>query len=631
MTDEQSMQPDDVPHKQSEDRPRPGEAPHGPAGPVQPSQWPEQTAGGGAAPPPAVLHELREHFPDLPLTEQVTADGIPTAWVPAGRALEVLRYLGREAAEPFAMLYDLGGVDERERLHREGMPDAAFSVFYHLVSYGRNADLRLKVALPDDELRVDSVAGVWPAADWYERELWEMFGVGVAGHGNLRRLLTPPWWDGYPLRKEHPSRGTEYGPFDLPDEVVDEMQEQLRFKPEEWGLPGADDDPTLMYLNIGPQHGATHGPFRVVVGLRDEEIVHLVPDIGYHHRGSEKLAERQSWHTYIPYTDRVDYLGGVTNNLPYVLSVEQLCGIEVPDRAQLIRVLLCECFRIASHLVFYGTYAQDIGALSPVFYMFEDREILFDEIIEPITGGRMHPNWFRIGGVAEDLPQGWKQRVLDFCDYLPPRLDEYDRLIMDNRIVKARMVGVSSISVDDAVAWGLTGPMLRAAGLPWDWRKQRPYSHYDWFDFDVPVGTTGDCYDRAAVHVEEMRQSLRIMRQVAEAMPDGPYKAYHPLATPPLKEPNTMHDIESLITHFLGVTWGPVVPPGEASVYTEGTKGQYSYYAISDGSNAAYRVKIRSASFPHLQVLPKLVTGYEIADLVTVLGSIDFVMADVDR
>ena len=600
-------------------------------GAPQPSQWPLLAAGGGEAPPPAVLQELHERFPDVPFVAQPTADGIPTTWVPQEQAAEVLRYLGREAAEPFAMLYDLGGVDERERLHREGQPDAAFSVFYHLVSYGRNADVRLKVALPADEPSVDTVAGVWPAADWYERELWDMFGVGVAGHPHLKRLLNPPWWEGHPLRKEHPSRGTEYGPFELSDQLADEMQEQLRFKPEEWGLPRTEDDPNLMYLNIGPQHGATHGPFRVVVGLRDEEIVHLVPDIGYHHRGSEKMAERQSWHTYIPYTDRVDYLGGVTNNLPYVLTVEKLCGIEVPDRAQLIRVLLCECYRIASHLVFYGTYAQDIGALSPVFYMFEDREILFDDVIEPITGGRMHPNWFRIGGVAEDLPQGWEKRVLDFCDYLPARLDEYDKLVMDNRIVKARMVGVSPISADDAIAWGLTGPMLRAAGLPWDWRKQRPYSHYDWFDFDIPVGTTGDCYDRAAVHVEEMRQSLRIIRQVVDAMPEGPYKAYHPLATPPMKEPHTMHDIESLITHFLGVTWGPVVPPGEASVYTEGTKGQYSYYAISDGGNSAYRLRIRTASFPHLQVLPLLVTGYEIADLVTVLGSIDFVMADVDR
>ena len=628
MSDEPRVQPDEVPQKQTG-----GE---GPPRAEQPSQWPVDAATAPrpapAAGEAAVLRELSERFPDLRLVEQETQDGIPTAWVPADRALQVLRYLGREAAEPFAMLYDLGGVDERQRLHREGQPDAAFSVFYHLVSYGRNADVRLKVALPEEAPEVHSVAGVWPAADWYERELAEMFGVGVAGHDHLHKLLLPPWWDGHPLRKEHPSRGTEYGPFELPDALVDEWQEQLRFKPEMWGLPSTDDDPTLMYLNVGPQHGATHGPFRVVLGLRDEEIVSLIPDIGFHHRGQEKLAERQSWHTYIPYTDRVDYLGGVTNNLPYVLSVEKLCGIEVPERAQLIRVLLCEAYRIASHLVFYGTYAQDIGALSPVFYMFEDREILFDEVIEPITGGRMHPNWFRIGGVAEDLPRGWKQRVLDYCDYLPPRLDEYDKLVMDNRIVKARMVGVSPISVDDAVAWGLTGPMLRAAGLPWDWRKQRPYSHYDWFDFDVPVGTTGDCYDRAAVHIEEMRQSLRIMRQVAEAMPDeGPYKAYHPLATPPMKEPHTMHDIESLITHFLGVTWGPVVPPGEASVYTEGTKGQYSYYAISDGANSAYRIRIRTACFPHLQVLPKLCIGYEIADLVTVLGSLDFVMADVDR
>jgi NADH-quinone oxidoreductase subunit C/D len=303
----------------------------------------------------------------------------------------------------------------------------------------------------------------------------------------------------------------------------------------------------------------------------------------------------------------------------------------VPDRAQIIRVMLCELFRIASHLVFYGTFAQDIGALSPVFYTFEDRERIFDDVIQPICGARMHPNWFRIGGVAEDLPNGWEQPVRDYLDYLPGRLDEYDRLIMDNRIMKARTVGVGALSVADAIEWGVTGPNLRAAGLPWDWRKQRPHSHYDWFDFDVPVGSTGDCYDRAAVRVEEMRQSLRIVRQCLDQMPGGPYKAHHPLATPPVKEPNTMHDIETLITHFLGVSWGPVVPPGEACVYTEGCKGQYSYYAISDGQNSAYRTKIRTASFPHLQVLPLLARGYEIADLVAILGSLDFVMGDVDR
>lgn len=580
---------------------------------------------------PGIVGELQARFPDVPLVEQRTADEIPTVWVPATRLKELLAYLKTEAARPFASLYDLGGIDERLRAHRAGQPDADFTVFYHLLSYERNADLRLKVALRDDDPAVETITDLWPAANWYERELWDMFGIDVRGHPRLARILLPSWWEGHPLRKEAPSRGTELGPFTMPPEQFEEWQEELRFKPEEWGLPRTEDDPTLMYLNIGPQHGATHGPLRIIVGLRDEEIVHCIPDIGYHHRGAEKISERQTWHTFIPYTDRIDYLGGVTNNLPWVLTVEKLCGIDVPDRAQIIRVMLCEFFRIASHLVFYGTFAQDIGALSPVFYTFEDRERIFDDVIQPICGARMHPNWFRIGGVAEDLPNGWEQPVRDYLDYLPGRLDEYDRLIMDNRIMKARTVGVGALSVADAIEWGVTGPNLRAAGLPWDWRKQRPHSHYDWFDFDVPVGSTGDCYDRAAVRVEEMRQSLRIIRQCLDQMPGGPYKAHHPLATPPVKEPNTMHDIETLITHFLGVSWGPVVPPGEACVYTEGCKGQYSYYAISDGQNSAYRTKIRTPSFPHLQVLPLLARGYEIADLVAILGSLDFVMGDVDR
>ena len=249
MSDEPQLQPDDVPEKRTG-----GEAP---AQAEQPSQWPVSaaTAGGAEAPQAAVLRELHERFPDIQLVEQTTQDGIPTAWVPADRALQVLRYLGREAAEPFAMLYDLGGMDERERAAPRGPARRPrSSVYYHLVSYERNADVRLKVALPGEAPEVPSVAGVWPAADWYERELAEMFGVDVAGHDHLHPLLLPPWWDGHPLRKEHPSRGTEYGPFDLPDALADEWQEQLRFKPEMWGLPSTDDDPTLMYLNVGPQH-----------------------------------------------------------------------------------------------------------------------------------------------------------------------------------------------------------------------------------------------------------------------------------------------------------------------------------------------------------------------------------------
>lgn len=389
------------------------------------------------------------------------------------------------------------------------------------------------------------------------------------------------------------------------------------------------DGTDFMFLNLGPNHPSVHGVFRIVLQLDGEEIVDAVPDIGYHHRGAEKMGERQSWHTYIPYTDRVDYLGGVMNNFPYVLAVERLAGIEVPERVKVIRVMLAELFRIISHLVFYGTFAQDVGQLSPVFYMFTDRERAFD-IIEAICGGRMHPSWFRIGGVTQDLPAGWDRLIREFLDYLPPRLDEYDRMVMQNRILKGRAQGIGSYSLDEAIEWGVTGPGLRAAGLEWDFRKQRPYSGYENFEFDIPTAQRGDCYDRCAVRVEEMRQSLRIIEQCLNNMPEGDYKARHPLTTPPLKE-RTMHDIETLITHFLNVSWGPVIPPGEAAVGVEATKGNNTYYLISDGGTMSYRTRIRTPSFPHLQMIPQICRGLMVPDLIAILGSIDFVMADVDR
>jgi NADH-quinone oxidoreductase subunit C/D len=294
-----------------------------------------------------------------------------------------------------------------------------------------------------------------------------------------------------------------------------------------------------------------------------------------------------------------------------------------------IRIMLSELFRIASHLVWYGTFAQDVGALSPVFYMFTDRERIFD-IISAICGGRMHPNWFRIGGVAQDLPRGWFTLIRDFLDYMPARIAEYDRIVMGNQIFKARTQGIGCYSKEEALEWGITGPGLRACGLQWDMRKKRPYGGYDQFDFEIPTAVNGDCYDRGVVRIEEMRQSLRIVRQCLDNMPDGQYKALHPLATPPLKE-RTMHDIETLIDHFLGVSWGPVIPPGEASVGIEATKGINSYYLISDGSTMPYRVRIRAPSFPHLQMVPLMCRGLMIPDLMAILGSIDFVLADVDR
>ena len=527
------------------------------------------------------------------------------------------------------MLYDLTAIDERARKHREGQPDSDFTVVYHLLSFGRNEYVRVKVPLKSDHLALDTATDIWPAANWYEREVWDMFGIVFENHPHLTRILMPKTWTGHPLRKDHPARATEMGPFHLPEEKQEAEQEALRFRPEEWGMKRTRDDEDFIFLNVGPQHPGTHGVLRIVLQLDGEVIVDAVPEIGFHHRGAEKMGERQSWHTYIVYSDRVDYLGGVMNNLAYLNSVEQLAGIEVPPRAQVIRVMMVELFRIISHLVWYGTFAQDLGQMSPVFFTFNDRERAF-AIVEAVTGARMHPNWFRIGGVAQDLPRGWEQMFRDFLDYFPPRLREYDHMVLRNRIFKARTKGVGSFTTEEGIEWGVTGPNLRATGFAWDFRKKQPYSGYEQFDFDIPAGQNGDCYDRAVVRVEEMRQSLRIIEQCVKNMPEGPYKSAAPLATPPEK-PRTMHDIETLITHFLGVTWGPVIPPGEALCPIEATKGNNGYYLVSDGNTISYRTRIRTPSFPHIQLLPVICRGLMVPDLLAILGSIDFVLADIDR
>jgi NADH-quinone oxidoreductase subunit C/D len=555
----------------------------------------------------------------------VAIDGIETRWVSREQIHDTLR----ELKPTYRMLYDVTAIDERQRAHREGQPDSDFTVVYHLYSFDRNEYVRLKTPLQRDALSLDTITDLWANANWYEREVWDMFGIRFSGHPHLERILMPRGWNGHPLRKDHPARATDMGPFHLPEEKKEAEQEDLKFRPEEWGFRRTNEDHDYLFLNVGPQHPGTHGVLRVVLQLDGEQIVHAVPEIGFHHRGAEKMGERQSWHTYIPYTDRVDYLAGVMNNMAYLNSLECLAGTHVPPRAQTIRVMLCELYRIINHLVWYGTFAQDLGQLSPVFYTFNDRERALG-IIEAVCGARMHPNWFRIGGVAQDLPEGWERMFRDFIGYLPKRLAEYDREILGNRIFQKRTKGIGQFTVDQGIEWGATGPNLRACGLAWDFRKKHPYSGYEQYEFDIPIGTHGDCYDRAVVRVEEMRQSLRIIDQCVRNMPGGSYKSDHPLATPPLKD-YTMHDIETLITHFLNVSWGPVMPPGEVLRPIEATKGNNGYYLVSDGNTVSYRTRIRTPSFAHMQMLPLLTNGRMIPDLLAVLGAMDYVLADVDR
>ena len=577
-----------------------------------------------------VLSELKTRFGDQIIsTIQSTNDETLTIWIEKINLLKVLNYLKTGIILPFRMLYDLTAIDERTRKNRNNQPESDFTVVYHLTSFERNEDLRIKVALTSNDLNIPSITGIWESANWYEREVYDMFGINFEGHPRLTRILMPKSWEGYPLRKDHYARATEQDPFVLSEIMRTAEDNELTFKPEEYGLETSSDDSDFMFLNVGPQHPGTHGLLRLVLQLHGEDIVNIIPDIGFHHRGAEKMGERQTWHTFIPYTDRIDYLSGVMNNLAYLLSVEKLAGIEVPDRANVIRIMMSELFRIASHLVWLGTFAQDMGQMSPVFYAFNDRERIFD-IVGAITGGRMHPSWFRIGGVAHDLPDGWENLVQDFVNYFPKRLKEFENGIIKNRIFKARTVGIGVYTTDEAIDWGITGSGLRATGFDWDYRKKRPYSGFENFEFDIPLGKNGDCYDRALVRMGEMRQSLRIIQQCIKNMPAGDYKSGHPLAVPPRKD-KTMVDIETLIHHFVGVSWGPVIPSGEAMVPIEAAKGSNGYYLISDGSSSSYRSRIRTPSFPHIQMLPFISKGYTIPDLLAILGAMDFVLADLDR
>ncbi len=575
-----------------------------------------------------VLDAIRQQWGASVVCEQQTLTGLPVIWVSRGSLVDVLGFL-RQMPQPFSLLYDLSAIDERMRSHRHGLPASDFTVFYHLLSVDRNRDIMLKVALQNDDLSLPSCVSVFASANWYEREVWDMFGIHFSGHPRLTRILMPPTWTGHPLRKDYPARATEFDPYSMTVAGQETEQQALKFDPEAWGMKRERNGSEFMFLNLGPNHPSAHGAFRIVLQLDGEEVVDCVPDIGYHHRGAEKMAERQSWHSFIPYTDRIDYTGGVMNNLPYVLAVEKLAGITVPSRVETIRVMMAELFRINSHLLFLGTYLQDLGAMSPVFFAFSDRQRAY-EVIEGITGFRMHPAWYRIGGVMQDLPTGWEKLMQGFLDWMPARLREYERAMMDNAIMRERTKHIVAYNTEEALEWGVTGPNLRATGCDFDLRKKRPYSGYQNFDFEVPLGSNGDVFDRGQIRIDEMRQSLRIIQQCVDHMPSGDYKADHPLTTPPPRERMLQH-IETLITHFLQVSWGPVLKPNESLQMIEATKGINSYYLTSDGNTMSYRTRIRTPSFPHLQQIPSLMKGGFVPDLIAHLGSIDFVMADVDR
>ena len=390
-------------------------------------------------------------------------------------------------------------------------------------------------------------------------------------------------------------------------------------------------EPTLetFAINFGPQHPAAHGVLRLVLEMDGEVVERADPHIGLLHRGTEKLIEYRPYLQNIPYFDRLDYCSMLCQEHAYVLAVERLLGCEVPIRAQYIRVLFDEITRILNHLLNVTTMALDVGAMTPLLWMFEEREKLMG-FYEEVSGARMHANYYRFGGVARDLPDGLEERIAAWIEQFVPKFDDMDELLTENRIFKQRTVDIGVVKPQDALDWGFSGPMLRASGIPWDLRKAQPYEVYDRMDFLVPVGKHGDCYDRYLVRMAEIRESLKIMRQCLEQMPKGPVRVADQKITPP---PRALmkSSMEALIHHFKLYTEGVRVPAGEVYAAVESGKGEFGVYLVSDGTNKPYRCKIRSPGYVHLQALDFMSKGHTLADVPAIIGAIDIVFGEIDR
>lgn len=389
-------------------------------------------------------------------------------------------------------------------------------------------------------------------------------------------------------------------------------------------------DPEKMSLSMGPSHPSTHGVLRIQFELDGEIVTKADPVVGYLHRGDEKIAENMTYNQFVPYTDRLDYIAPLANNMAYAIAVERLAGLEVPARCQAIRVLTAEMARVSAHLMGLGAFGIDVGAWTVFMYCFEEREKLY-KLFEELTGARFTTSYSRIGGLTRDVPEGWTQRVDAFCDQFLPILEEILGLLSRNKIFLDRTVDVGVISKADAIAYGLTGPNLRGSGVAMDLRKDRPYSGYEQYEFDVPVGSKGDCYDRYLCRGEEMKQSIRIIRQVVKNFPGGDWyaKDARKIFAPP--KDKVLTSMEELINNFMIVTEGPQMPAGEVYFEAENPKGVLGFYIVSKGGGVPYRMKIRSPSFCNLSILPKLCVGNLVSDVVSILGSLDFVMGECDR
>lgn len=509
----------------------------------------------------------------------------------------------------FDFLMCVTAVDYPERAKR-------FDVVYELFST-RNMDrLRIKVPLGEDE-EIPTILHLWRGADWLERETYDMFGIRFAGHPNLRRMLVHHEFKGWPLRKDYPADLNQHCYTSLP----------IHFDND----PNYVEDPNkdLVPLNIGPSHPATHGTLRVMVQLDGERVHRAGVEMGYLHRCFEKMAETHPYNQVIPYTDRLNYCSAPMNNVGYCKAVEKLLGVEVPPKAQAIRMILCELSRIIDHIVCIGANAVDLGALTGFFHLFTYREKVYS-LFEQLCGARLTVSLTRVGGMANDPPPGWYQNVMKFVAEMRVGVDELDTLLTGNKIWIQRTRDVGAISAQEALEWGYTGPCLRAAGVGLDLRKAEPYYLYNQIDFDVPVGTTGDVFDRYLVRVAEMRESLKIIEQLCKNIPEGDYTIRDKNIVLPEKK-EVYGNIEGLMNHFMLVIKGLRPPAGEIYDYTEAANGELGFYLVSDNSGRPYRLKCRAPSFSIYQSFPRQITGGLVADVISILGSQNIIAGELER
>lgn len=557
----------------------------------------------------AVLAALRdEHGGELEFSRAYDED-----CVTLNNPEALLSVVGKlHASLPF--LLDVCGVDYLPRTPR-------FEVVYHFADPAQQRRLRVKVPLAEGAELV-SVTDIYRSANWFEREVYDMFGIKFRGHPDLRRILCHEDFVGYPLRKDYPADKNQALTTPLPH-IYEQEEERLRAEGDQDYL--AD----RVLINIGPAHPATHGTLRFMAVLSGETIEKMDIEIGYLHRCFEKMCETHDYNQIIPYTDRLNYCSAPMNNNTWCRTIEKLLGVEVPPRAQVMRVILDEFSRCIDHFVCVSTNAVDLGALTNFWLGFQARERVY-HLFERLCGARLTVSLARVGGMGFDLPEGWVALARETLKAIDQSQRELDSLLSNNRIFKQRMVGTAVISPRDAINWGFTGPCLRATGVPLDLRVAEPYCGYEQFEFDIPVGVRGDSYDRFAVRMAEIRESMRIIEQALDNIPSGPISVDDPAITLPARR-DTYGNIEGLMNQFMLVIHGVRPPKGEVYCSSEAANGELGFYVISDGSSKPWRVKCRPPCFAIFQAFPQMCKGQMLADAIAALGSINIIAGELDR